>query len=312
MKKILVLCVVLLIVVMPLTACTDDTYTEQPGASIADNRYYEDDAQDADDAPPSAGVRVTIEEWDGVSAAALELIYEDAYNRYYLSSIRSAVIMLTFEDGLRISLSDAIAQNKISMEDLIASGLQVIIKRVVDPVAAVDLIPDNANAPARTPLLYATVISDGLAVQHFQTLQLSNSWSTGTFTDADGNMVFGPEYCASSFHPLDVWALDILAWLEWEDDAVTIRLDGADVEVALQFSDDFPPDTIYARRWPAEFADSVNDGGSDMGLWFQYEPVEISGNIIRVRDDGNDYIYEIEAMWRQGRSSYTFRVESSG
>jgi hypothetical protein len=72
-------------------------------------------------------VRVTIEEWTGISASALELIYEDASYRYYLSSIRSGMIMLTFENGERISLSDALSQDKISIEDLILNGLDVII-----------------------------------------------------------------------------------------------------------------------------------------------------------------------------------------
>ena len=72
-------------------------------------------------------VRVTIEEWTGISAPALELIYEDESHRYYLSSMRSALIMLTFEDGERISLRDALSQEKISVEDLILNGLNVII-----------------------------------------------------------------------------------------------------------------------------------------------------------------------------------------
>ena len=162
------------------------------------------------------------------------------------------------------------------------------------------------DGPRRTPLLYVSVTVEGSPIQHFQTLQLSNSWSP---IKPDG--LIRPGYCASSVHPLDVWALDFLAWLDWDDDAVTIKLNGASGEIELIFSDDFPPHTVYARRWPAKFSAPVNDGGADMDLWFQYEPVEINGNIIRINDDGSDYIYEIDAIWPQGRSSYTFRVDSA-
>jgi hypothetical protein len=83
-------------------------------------------AFDASPRVPAPGVRVTIEEYDGPSAMALELIGEDDSYLYYLSSMRSAGIMLTFEDGQRLSLRDALSQNKIGMEDLIENGLQAI------------------------------------------------------------------------------------------------------------------------------------------------------------------------------------------
>ena len=63
-----------------------------------------------------------------MSASALELIYEDESNSYYLTSIRSSLIMLTFEDGQRVSLVDAIAQEKIGIEDLILNGLEVYVQ----------------------------------------------------------------------------------------------------------------------------------------------------------------------------------------
>jgi len=81
------------------------------------------------DTAPSNGVSVTIEEWDGMSASALELIYEDTTSEYYLSSIRSNLIMLTFDDGQRMSLSDALSQSKINIKDLISNGLEVIIQQ---------------------------------------------------------------------------------------------------------------------------------------------------------------------------------------
>ena len=70
---------------------------------------------------------VSIEEWDGISADALELIYQDGDTGYYLSSIRSGNITLTFEDGERISLSEALSRSKVSIDELISNGLSVII-----------------------------------------------------------------------------------------------------------------------------------------------------------------------------------------
>ena len=104
------------------------TYDVDRGDPIAiDIRYYDVDKflHDGTREQIRPRVRVTIEEWDGISADALEPIYEDEYVKYSLSSIRSANIMLTFEDGTRLSLKDAISQDKIGIEDLILNGLHV-------------------------------------------------------------------------------------------------------------------------------------------------------------------------------------------
>jgi hypothetical protein len=77
--------------------------------------------------PPRTGL-FTIEEWEGPSADELELIFEDHDNRYYLSSIRSHLIMITAtENGSRFSLSDAISLG-VGIDDLIAHGLEVIVQ----------------------------------------------------------------------------------------------------------------------------------------------------------------------------------------
>lgn len=75
--------------------------------------------------PLAPNISVTIEEYYGEADTALEVIYEDAHYKYSLSSSRSDKIMLTFEDGQKISLKDAISQKKIGIEDLILNGLQV-------------------------------------------------------------------------------------------------------------------------------------------------------------------------------------------
>jgi len=95
-------------------------------------------------------------------------------------------------------------------------------------------------------------------------------------------------------------------------DDLIFHLNNANGEIRLQFTDNLSPYAVYVRRWPAEFAAPVNDGGSDMDLWFQYESVEINNNIIHISNDGKDYIYEVEARWAQGWSFYTFRVDSAG
>jgi len=71
-------------------------------------------------------VRVIIYIPDIPTATALEFIYEDDYYRYYLPSISSEIIMLTFEDGTVVSLRDAIEQEKITVGDLKLNGLNVI------------------------------------------------------------------------------------------------------------------------------------------------------------------------------------------
>ena len=70
--------------------------------------------------------RFTIEDYHGPTPAALELVFEDGQSRYYLSSVRSNSIMLTFTDGQRISLREAMDQQKVTIAELIASGLTLI------------------------------------------------------------------------------------------------------------------------------------------------------------------------------------------
>jgi hypothetical protein len=86
------------------------------------------------DTPPIAyaagigNVRVIIDQdITQPTAEELELIYEDEYYEYYLSSISSHLITITFEDGLTVSLKTALEQDLISMQDLILNGLSVIV-----------------------------------------------------------------------------------------------------------------------------------------------------------------------------------------
>ena len=79
---------------------------------------------------PAMPMVFTIEEYYGPSAMALELLYYDDFNRYYLSSVRSANIMLEFEDGTRMSLWDALDTQKVTINDLLFNGLDVIQKPI--------------------------------------------------------------------------------------------------------------------------------------------------------------------------------------
>lgn len=163
------------------------------------------------------------------------------------------------------------------------------------------------QGPRSTPQLYVSLRTESLPIQHARAAQLSNSWNT---IDQAGNLIDG--FCASAHHPLDMWALDFCeSFMPSERlDEITFHLADADGEIELQFSDNFPPRTVNVRWWNAEFATSVNGGGSNMDLWWEYESLEIIDNIIRISNDGKDYIYEVEAIWSQGRSFYTFRIDN--
>ncbi|MCL2287304.1 MAG: stalk domain-containing protein [Firmicutes bacterium] len=106
----------------------------------------------------------TIEDYDGLTPTALELLYVDEFgNRYYLSSIRSSNIMLTFEDGTRISLREAIDLQKVTIDELIANGLNLIIE-------GVDHMSEDPPAPSLTGRFiaannaYILVLEDGSPV----------------------------------------------------------------------------------------------------------------------------------------------------
>ena len=86
---------------------------------------------------PTPAVRVRMDDRNihvGDTDEAVELIYEDTHYRYSLTSTRSDSISLGFEDGQLLLLKDALSQQKISMEDLILNGLQVIIEPKDNPM----------------------------------------------------------------------------------------------------------------------------------------------------------------------------------
>lgn len=70
----------------------------------------------------------TIDDRTEICAQALELIYSDDENSYYLSCIKSGTIYLVYTDGTEITLKDALEQNAVTMDELMKAGLSVIIE----------------------------------------------------------------------------------------------------------------------------------------------------------------------------------------
>ena len=146
------------------------------------------------------------------------------------------------------------------------------------------------EVPEKAPSLEVSLLS-----QSVQAIQLSTSWN--------GNI---SSYNSDSPHPLQLSPAEF--------DRATLSLDNGNGEIELQFSDDYPPQEISAVRWLAEYA----TGNQDIeDVFNKSEPVAISGNIISIVNDENDYIYEVYARWADGlepgkpgsgSSRYTFRT----
>jgi len=132
--------------------------------------------------------------------------------------------------------------------------------------------------------------TEGRPVQRVRAIQGGASW-TG----------IGIAFHSDSPHPLQL-SPDELA-------AVTLYLNGVDGEIRLAFRGGFPPTSVYAVRWRAEYATGTQPSSDMFESW---ESVEVDGRTIRISNDGEDYIYEIAAHWPIANSfaSYTFRVMS--
>jgi len=148
------------------------------------------------------------------------------------------------------------------------------------------------HQPRHAPQLSVTLTVDDLPQQHIQALQLSNKW---TFFDVGGRWRGG--YTATAELPLDFWA-----FAPWDFSEVIFYLDYTNGKIELHFSDDFPPDSLYFRRWNVELI------GSSTDLWPLNPFTEVENNTIIINNSGNDYIYEVRAIWSQGESTYTFRI----
>jgi len=171
---------------------------------------------------------------------------------------------------------------------VIASIFAVIISVVLFIVIAEVL----ANrAPQEPPRLYVNHRIGGATGQYIQAIDLSYEWRIGFrgshFITRDPAMVF--------------WARS-----NRDLSGNTLHLDDVGGEIELYFSDDLIPNSIYVRRWNAALV------GNDIAILSQYESVAVSDNrTIRINyEDGNDYIYEVEAIWSRGYAFFTFRIKN--
>jgi len=145
--------------------------------------------------------------------------------------------------------------------------------------------------PDKAPALYVVLLNDNDPGQRVEALQLTTSWN---FYYEDGT---GTGYESDSAHPLQ---LQQTAFSE-----ATLYFTNISAEIALQFSDDYPPQTITVQRWPSEYAYGSQDIQEHLG---NSEHITLSGGSIHVDDDGHNYIYEVSATWLNGKSYYTFRM----
>ena len=118
---------------------------------------------------PQRPMIFTIEEFEGPSADVLELIYTDGNRRYYLSSVRSGGIMLTFEDGTRMSLREALDQEKVTISDLIYNGLSVIVQEDTQPEG-------GRTLPMTTPVLLSLLEANGFITEDVGETPVENSF----------------------------------------------------------------------------------------------------------------------------------------
>jgi len=152
------------------------------------------------------------------------------------------------------------------------------------------------------PQLDALLTTGSSPEQRVRTIQLATSWM---FVDEDGN---GCGIEADSPHALQLHPSEFAE--------VTLQLvDGNNNNnnIELHFSDNYPPESVSAQRWDAEYARSDQDAGAqdiDEALG-KSEAVEFDGSAIIVSDDGHDYIYCVHAVWPNGNSNYAFRTESA-
>ena len=156
------------------------------------------------------------------------------------------------------------------------------------------ILQNIENSPESVPALDLVLLVDDASEQRIHAIQLTTSWSV-TYKDGTGR-----GYESDSCHALQVRMDDYIER--------TLFLCNADNEIAMEFSDNYPPDSISVQRWLAIYAGDANRNVGD--LWDKGEPVKIVDNVLLISDDGNDYVYETHAIWSNGNSYYTFRTES--
>ena len=139
----------------------------------------------------------------------------------------------------------------------------------------------------RAPQLEISRVGDNASEHRVQAAQLTTSWRV-EYKDGTGK-----GYEADAVHALQL--------SDYED--CTLKIDDVNGRIMLSFSDNYPPQSVSAKRWDALYTTGDQD---ILSLIDKGEPVEIDGSIIHVSSDGLDYVYEVNAIWEQGSSYYAF------
>ena len=155
--------------------------------------------------------------------------------------------------------------------------------------------------PQLNLLLFNTGIADYTAQSEYA-IQLSTSW---LYIDENG---VGRGIEADAPHPLQLNPDAYDTALIRLYNAVCDCIDGKEhIAVKLEFSDGNLPDTISATRWDSSLVTGDQDIVDLIGMG---EPVEIDGNMIYIKPDGNSYVYSLWVTWPEGSVNYAFRTES--
>jgi len=161
-----------------------------------------------------------------------------------------------------------------------------------------------SNAPEHAPTLDVILTPGKSQQQRVVAKQLTTSWMI-EYEDGTGN-----GYDSDSPHVLQLKPMEF--------DEPTLLLFIGDGIVELQFSDDYPPESVSVQRWKHSWGylnkkySNVEYNKERLAYAIGFgESVEINGNTICIENDGSDYIYEINVIWPNGTVYYTFRTISS-
>jgi len=140
---------------------------------------------------------------------------------------------------------------------------------------------------ASAPLLEVNLSSETFDEPRVRAKQLGSSWFV---EQEDGSWIV---WMSDSPGPLQLGPADYRS--------ATLRLTDVNDTIELRFADDFAPDSISVECWLAIFA----TGRQDVYTFAPAgTPVDAENDRIPVCDDGNDYIYVIEAVWENNGSNY--------
>ena len=147
---------------------------------------------------------------------------------------------------------------------------------------------ESKNPQNKPPSLYISSIDENSPEQNFYAERLTSQWSA---IGEDGRTVTTLTDSAG--------ALQLSDYSE-----ITFHVYGDAGKIAMQFSNDYQPQTVSIRRWDTKYLTME----SDVGFWDEGEQIESDGNVIYIDNDGVDFIYEVHACWAEGMSYYAFCV----